>query len=606
MNASRIFTSLITLLIVSTVGYSQLNGNYTIGGSSPDYTDFNAAVNDLITNGVSGDVVFDVRSGTYTQRVEIPHITGSALNQSITFRSESGDSTDVVLEYDASSPTSNSVLYLNGGDFLRFEAITIEALDANFGTAVEFDNLATQNVFERCVFKSNSTTSWLVTLQGANHDFNSFFSNRFVGSKGLLVDGLVGQHIDHLRIERNIFFFNVLEAMSISRAENPQIIGNEIVSISVNNNYIGLKMVNVFNGYKVMQNRFSILTGKAVSIVYSTFGWLANNMIQMNGMSANSNNTCIHLGNGTRNYVVNNSCYIDTSGGSDSRCVFVEDIAGSGSNLQLINNNLYNGGLGYAIYVSDTVVLDTCDYNNLFTNGPYVGYWGQNKESGLADWQNASGKDMNSLYTDPMYHSVFDLHACAMALNGAGLPLDSIMTDYDGDVRSVTMPDIGADEFFPIGSIQLPEDSTICMGDSIQLSAGSFVQADYLWSTGDSSEAIAISTAGTYTLTVSNNCESFSDTVEISLMNCGTGLGSLSESALSVYPNPISRYQNAVIELVAGIEVLEIRDATGKVIREIPCADEQRMVIDVSKLGSGIYFILAQGELQYWGRLVVQ
>ncbi len=70
---------LIAGLIISAYAFSQLSGTYTIGGAAPDYATFNAAVTDLNALGVSGAVVFNVRTGTYTEQVLVPSITGCTL-----------------------------------------------------------------------------------------------------------------------------------------------------------------------------------------------------------------------------------------------------------------------------------------------------------------------------------------------------------------------------------------------------------------------------------------------------------------------------------------------------------------------------------------------
>ena len=45
---------------------------------------------------------FNVKAGTYDEQMKIPPIQGSSsLNTSITFQSESGDSSDVILQFDA-------------------------------------------------------------------------------------------------------------------------------------------------------------------------------------------------------------------------------------------------------------------------------------------------------------------------------------------------------------------------------------------------------------------------------------------------------------------------------------------------------------------------
>jgi hypothetical protein len=66
----------------------------------------------------------------------------------------------------------------------------------------------------------------------------------------------------------------------------------------------------------------------------------------------------------------------------------------------------------------------------------------------LAAWQTASGNDANSLFGDPLFVSpASDLHlSCGSPADNAGMPIPGITTDIDGEMRSATTPDIGADE----------------------------------------------------------------------------------------------------------------------------------------------------------------
>jgi PKD-like domain/Ig-like domain CHU_C associated/Secretion system C-terminal sorting domain/Right handed beta helix region/PKD domain len=60
-------------------------GIYTIGGNLPDYPNFNAAVHDLNTLGISCPVVFKVRNGSYNEQVNISEIQGASNVNDITF-----------------------------------------------------------------------------------------------------------------------------------------------------------------------------------------------------------------------------------------------------------------------------------------------------------------------------------------------------------------------------------------------------------------------------------------------------------------------------------------------------------------------------------------
>ena len=88
---------------------AQLNGSYTIGGSSPSFADFPAAAMALSAQGISGNVTFNVRPGTYTERFTIHQIPGSNTSRTVTFQAENGDSSSVLL---LSATATNITNYL--------------------------------------------------------------------------------------------------------------------------------------------------------------------------------------------------------------------------------------------------------------------------------------------------------------------------------------------------------------------------------------------------------------------------------------------------------------------------------------------------------------
>ncbi|MCK4696575.1 MAG: right-handed parallel beta-helix repeat-containing protein, partial [Candidatus Cloacimonetes bacterium] len=84
-----------------------LAGEFTIGGITPNYETFTAAVEDLNNLGIKGTITFNVRSGTYTEQIELLEIAGASTTDTIVFQSESGDSTDVRLTINAQSSEEN-------------------------------------------------------------------------------------------------------------------------------------------------------------------------------------------------------------------------------------------------------------------------------------------------------------------------------------------------------------------------------------------------------------------------------------------------------------------------------------------------------------------
>ncbi|MCO5280097.1 MAG: gliding motility-associated C-terminal domain-containing protein [Chitinophagales bacterium] len=59
-----------------------------------------------------------------------------------------------------------------------------------------------------------------------------------------------------------------------------------------------------------------------------------------------------------------------------------------------------------------------------------------------------------------------------------------------------------------------------CEGKFIELAATKNLVASYLWNNGDTTDAITVSTGGTFSCTVTNTCGSAEDAVEIIFIDC--------------------------------------------------------------------------------------
>ena len=123
----------------------------------------------------------------------------------------------------------------------------------------------------------------------------------------------------------------------------------------------------------------------------------------------------------------------------------------SGSGNNIVNNNLVHSGAGYAINLYTPSSVSVCDYNNLFSNGNYIGSWNNSQQYDLADYQSASGLEAHSVSVYPRFTSATDLHSDSPWLDGKATVLSRVSSDFDGQARNVSTPDIGADEFTPAG-----------------------------------------------------------------------------------------------------------------------------------------------------------
>ena len=79
-------------------------------------------------------------------------------------------------------------------------------------------------------------------------------------------------------------------------------------------------------------------------------------------------------------------------------------------------------------------------------------------------------------------------------------------TDYDSVYLFVDDPTV---------SMNLGNDTTICMGDYLVLKPAFGVYNSYLWSTGETTPTISVSVPGTYTLTVESGCGMATDQITI-------------------------------------------------------------------------------------------
>ncbi|MCI1188150.1 T9SS type A sorting domain-containing protein [Hymenobacter sp. DH14] len=133
----------------------------------------------------------------------------------------------------------------------------------------------------------------------------------------------------------------------------------------------------------------------------------------------------------------------------------------TGSTALDIRNNIFRnsivnsgnaGAKAYAFYsTAPAAAFTTLNYNDYFASGTQavLAYFGGADVTTLAALRTATTQDANSVSADPQYVSATDLHAVASALNNAATPIASVTLDIDGETRSATTPDIGADEFTP-------------------------------------------------------------------------------------------------------------------------------------------------------------
>ncbi|HNW88657.1 MAG TPA: CARDB domain-containing protein [Bacteroidales bacterium] len=433
---------------------SVLSGVYTIGPSGADFPTFASALAAMQNCGISGPVTFNVQSGTYTERLSVPEIAGTSATNTITFQSLTGINTDVTLRFPTDA-TYNYVVKLDGADHFRFKNMTLLSTATTAYTRViemtgnAVDNQFVGNHISGPVVTALTTNTALVFSASDLDSLSVFDQNTFTnGSYGMCLYGIGSASLENkTTITNNIFNNQYSYAMRLYYQNGLTVSGNIINGHAANTGYYGIYVGNCDNDLKISENKIFIPSGNYGIYLYycdgtaNKKGLIANNFVQVGGTAAAYG---IYATYSAFQEFYYNSVNI-TSTNTTSRAFHIT----TGCTPIVLKNNIFsNNGGGYAIYSIMTSGVAS-DYNDLFTTGATLGYWG-GARSDLAAWQAATLLDANSVSVDPNFVNATNLHTFSAILNGSAAAIAGITHDIDGELRDTSTPDIGADEFTPL------------------------------------------------------------------------------------------------------------------------------------------------------------
>lgn len=449
------------LLSFAATTQAQLSGSYTVGGASPDY----ATITDAITAvqvGVTGPVTFNIRPGTYSGTFIIGNVPGSSDANTVTFQSENGDSSSVIITNPASTVGSNFTLYVNGTDYLRFHQVTIERPGVSTNAGVVYIGSNSKKLsFTNCIVRADpygftSTSGVLVYIPlGGNQDtLTTFEYNRFEGgSYAINISGFgAGAKFQALQINHNDFIDQDGEAIYLNTTNNALVSNNFFSSASTNFSYMSIHMNNS-SQTTIASNNLQLQASCQFGMrIENCTGSTASPMLVKNNfISTNSQNLTagIEIASTDTCYILNNSIndYSTTLFG------FGLSITGSGSSdIRIENNVIANLGGGFSADISPSPIsaVTSFDFNDLYV----VGTQGLLNYDGVAIADLAALQALsvgaNTVSYDPQFISMTDLHAGSAGINDVGNISSFVTDDIDGEVRSGLTPDIGADEFTPL------------------------------------------------------------------------------------------------------------------------------------------------------------
>jgi hypothetical protein len=451
----------------SNIVYGQLTGTYTIGPGG-NFNNFSEAAVSLHTQGISGPVIFNVLSGTYTEHFVIDSISGASNTNTVTFQSQGGLADSVIIQYDAISQDSNYVVKLRDADYVVFQNLTFVSMNNNYGHAIVLEGKANGNQILNNVIIGNTYNQYAgeyhclifaknQQVTGTNIAFNTIQN---CGGASIFLQGNGGVTVNGTRIENNSFQ-NVNNAVYLNYNYAPVISHNRINAY----NGFALYLVNCHGATHISLNRIIMPEGTGIYMggCFASSGNRAkvvNNFLQIgvqNSWTAHAIDMEPSLG-GCRYYDFYHNTIIEN--GSLPHNLF--RLIGTGINAA--NNIFASLGTSPAFTIGDSNTVSLIDYNNIYTQTWQFVRWHSYEPVNFDSLKGITHRCDHSVSVYPHMSTPGEPYTLDPWLNNRGMPLPEVTTDIDGNPRDPLNPDLGCVEFTPDPATTTPLSGSYTVG----------------------------------------------------------------------------------------------------------------------------------------------
>lgn len=443
---------------------SGMHGTYRIGTSAAAKFNTIQSAIDALAIGVDGPVTFLIESGTYTERIAMKEITGASANNTITFRSLTGNRDDVVIAHNSHNGAYGvecGVFTLDGADYVTLSNLTIKTTDVAYNGLVYLCNIAQHNTIDSCHLvapmstERNTGSIGLVASKGGSTENTN--NDYLTVSNSLIEGGYYGVHLtgpSSVSIPQEVgaqIVGNTIQgqgggsAVYMANAKQVRIDGNRISSTATTktgtraidvsriesshicNNYIYSKLDVNYDGLYIRQ-----LVAEEDAPIY-----VYNNVIDHNNTS-NSYSYAINITNHTKNLVIANNTIRTT--GTNTYALYVKK---KGTNFRVLNNIFQSETL--AVWLPLANYVTEFAHNNLHSDSEKFAKIGTDEISDIETWK----KKVNST-TDISESVQFESAEVLRPKDKGSLVsaqvLDFVTTDITG-LKRAAVPTIGAYEW---------------------------------------------------------------------------------------------------------------------------------------------------------------
>ena len=441
-----------------------MHGTYLVGASdAAKYKTIQSAI-DALQNGIESAVTFLIESGTYTEYLTIPEIDGVSAENTVTFRSQTGNYEDVVIKYDTYSPQSSSlgddtqgIVNVNGADYITFSNLTLTTGNDSYHSVVLVRNKSEHVTIDNCnIYRDLILTTGKHVVYVTAKDEKTI-NNYFTLSNSTLTGGYIGVSVSGNLNNKQV---------------GARIIGNIVTEQGSMGIYLsGGERQALVDGNIVKNTATTKTSTKAMDITLSEGSQVSNNYLYTNlGVNADGlyirvvkgteeapvqifNNVIDHCANGTSSsYAVSfnkastNTIFANNTIRTSGESVYPCRIGTTQNNLQVLNNIFYSDAAA-AMWIPSTKYIATTafEHNLLYSESGKFGKIGADEYNDIAAWRTAVG-GTTDITEAVQFESNEVLRPVDKGNLVSGQALDFVTTDITGCERAA-VPTIGAYEW---------------------------------------------------------------------------------------------------------------------------------------------------------------